>query len=474
MKVQKGKIRIKKIKKILSPVFWFIVGVATASFCLVTFFLIYFNIAFKDRVIPGVFVGKINVGKMSTQEVQNIFDEKNKKIGSSKITFVGPEDTATVSANLLHIGYNSSLISEQVINIGKSGNFFSDGYYIINSYLNGTFLSPSYTLEEDKLKTVLDPMQKKVFVEPVDALFQVQNNRVSAFKESQDGKTIDFESLSNALGNALPTIINGDGKNIVFAVPIKILQPKITTEKANKFGIVEEIGTGTSAFAHSIPNRIYNVALAASRVNGILVAPDEEFSFVKYLGDVSKFTGYKEAYIISGGKTILGDGGGVCQVSTTLFRAILNAGLTVTERHAHAYRVGYYEQDSLPGIDATVYVPSVDLKFKNDTGNYILIQSLVNQDNQTMSFSLYGTKDGREVAITQPVISSQTPAPETVYQDDPTLPKGVEKQIDFAAAGAVVSFSRTVKKNGKVIIQEIFKSNYRPWRAVFLRGTKEG
>ena len=169
----------------------------------------------------------------------------------------------------------------------------------------------------------------------------------------------------------------------------------------------------------------------------------------------------------------MGDGGGVCQVSTTLFRAALAAGLPITERHQHAYRVGYYEEDSGPGIDAAVYSPSVDLKFKNDTGGHILIQSYVDRVNMRITFQLYGTKDGREVNISTPVILSQSPAPEPLYQDDPNLPKGEIKQVDFAAAGANVYFTRSVKKDGKITISDKFVSNYRPWQAVFLRGTKE-
>ena len=169
----------------------------------------------------------------------------------------------------------------------------------------------------------------------------------------------------------------------------------------------------------------------------------------------------------------MGDGGGVCQVSTTLFRAILNAGLPVVERHAHAYRVGYYEEDSPPGIDATIYSPSVDLKFKNDTNNYILIQSQVDLDNYALNFSLYGTKDGREVSMTTPVVTNQTPPPPDLYQDDPTLPVGTIQQTDFAAWGADVYFTRTVTKDGKVIIYDKFVSNFQPWQAIYLRGTKQ-
>src|SRR5205085_743367 len=129
---------------------------------------------------------------------------------------------------------------------------------------------------------------------------------------------------------------------------------------------------------------------------GVLIAPGQVFSFSKAIGEVSSFTGYKQAYVIENGKTVLGDGGGVCQVSTTLFRAALNAGLPIVERHPHAYRVQYYEEDSGPGIDAAVYVPSVDLKFKNDTGHHILIQAYADVENLRLTFDLYGANDGRE------------------------------------------------------------------------------
>jgi vancomycin resistance protein YoaR len=251
------------------------------------------------------------------------------------------------------------------------------------------------------------------------------------------------------------------------------LKPKISTDKVNNLGIRELIGTGTSLFQHSIPGRIYNVTLASSRLNGILVAPGEVFSFNNALGDVSAFTGYKQAYVIQNGRTVLGDGGGVCQVSTTLFRSVLNAGLPVIERTAHAYRVGYYEEDSSPGLDATVFSPSPDLKFKNDTKNYILIQTVVDPDTLRLTFYLYGTKDGRQVTISTPAVSNQTPPPPDLYQDDPTLPVGEIKQVDFSAWGANVYFTRQVVKNGKTIISETFNSNYRPWQAIYLRGTKQ-
>ena len=144
--------------------------------------------------------------------------------------------------------------------------------------------------------------------------------------------------------------------------------------------------------------------------------------------------------------------------------------MPIVSRTAHAYRVGYYEQDSPPGFDATVFAPSVDFKFKNDTTSYILVQTRAENDD-TLYYDLYGTSDGRVSKVTTPVILSTTPALPDIHQDDPTLPKGQIKQVDFAVAGANVVFSRTVTRNSQTLIQETYHSNYQPWANIFLVGT---
>jgi len=154
-----------------------------------------------------------------------------------------------------------------------------------------------------------------------------------------------------------------------------------------------------------------------------------------------------------------------------MFRAILNAGLPVVVRHPHAYRVYYYEIESPIGIDASVYQPSLDLQFKNDTPNYVLVQSSWDLNEHSLVFRLYGTPDGRKVEISEPVVTNVTSAPPAEYRDDPSLPKGVTKQIDFAAGGANVVFTRQVTKDGEILYDDVFKTNYRPWKAVFLVGT---
>lgn len=419
-------------------------------------------------------INGIDFGGKTKNEVKDFFVKKNNVLQKTTVSLESNEATATASARQINFGYDADLLTQQAFSIGRSGHILSDMGTIFMAYTEGVQLSPAYRYSEDKIIKIIIPLQKKIDVKPVEPLFNFTNGKVTAFQIGSNGRAVDAEILKREIISRLSSsLASSNSQNITIKIPVRTVEPAVTNDKANKMGIKELVGGGTSLFQHSIENRIFNLGLAASRLNGIIIPPGQIFSFTKTVGDISSLTGYKQAYVIENGKTVLGDGGGVCQVSTTLFRAALNAGLPIVERHPHAYRVGYYEQDSGPGIDAAIYYPNVDLKFKNDTGHSLLIQSYVDYNQQRLSFELYGTKDTREAIIGKPVIVSETPAPETLYQDDPTLPKGQTKQIDFAAPGANVYFTRTVKKDGKVTISDKFVSNYRPWQAVFLRGTKE-
>lgn len=306
---------------------------------------------------------------------------------------------------------------------------------------------------------------------PQNALFKAENGKVTQFMPAKEGVVIEYNSLYSELINALTFLETNTDKETTVALPVKTSSPTISTDQVNELGIKELIGRGTSTFKGSIPGRVHNVAHASTKINGILIAPGETFSFNNAVGDVSVLTGYKQAYVIKDGKTVLGDGGGLCQVSTTLFRAALNAGLPINERRAHSYRVGYYEQDTGPGLDATVYSPTTDFKFTNDTPSHILIQTTVDTKAMTAVFELYGTSDGRKATITKPVTTSVTAPPEDLYVDDPTIPTGKVTQVEHKAWGAKVVFDYTVERNGQEIYKKTFVSSYRPWQAVFMRGT---
>lgn len=307
---------------------------------------------------------------------------------------------------------------------------------------------------------------------PQNAHFRYVNGRVEEFAPAKNGVVVKQGELVTSLLSYLVTLEQDGQREAVVEIPTIIAEPAIKTDQVNTLGIKELIGKGESNFAGSIPNRIFNMKKAAGYMNGLLVGPGETFSFNKYVGDISAVGGYRQAYVIKEGRTVLGDGGGVCQVSTTLFRAILAAGLPIEERTAHAYRVHYYEEDRQPGFDATIFTPDVDLKFKNDTLAYILIQTTVDEANTKLVFELYGTSDGRKVEISKARVWDVAPPPPALYQDDPTLARGVVRQVDFSAWGAKAAFDWKVTRGSEVLQERTFYSNYRPWQAVFLKGTK--
>ncbi|HUW21225.1 MAG TPA: VanW family protein [Candidatus Bathyarchaeia archaeon] len=384
-------------------------------------------------------------------------------------------DANPVSLPLLTI--SPSLIEEEVTRITKQAE------KLLGERLTLVWENKSWSLEEEELVNFLfssngfDRFKISEYVgqlaasidqTPEDAAFQFENGRVVEFRPAKNGQRLNQLATVEMIVNSLNELA-GDQ---TLTLPVVSTEPMITTADANNLGIREMIGRGESWFKGSIASRIHNIKLASSRLNGILIKPQEAFSFNQSLGEVSETTGYQKAYIIRSGRTVLGDGGGVCQVSTTLFRAALNAGLPIIERHAHAYRVSYYEQNSQVGLDATVYDPTANLVFENDLPTHLLVQTKVDLKAQKLTFELYGTPDGRKAEIGKTRIWGQTSPPPALYQDDPNLPVGTTKQIDWPAWGAKAAFDWKVTRDGQVLQERTFYSNYRPWQAIYLVGTK--
>lgn len=328
--------------------------------------------------------------------------------------------------------------------------------------------------KESELENILKTFKEKIDRPAQDAKFVYDANtlKVSEFQPDLDGITIDQQRTHDEVIKALQTIDQGtDQKLITIEVPKAAKKASVTLESLNNLGLKERIGFGESYYAHSIPTRIHNVSHASKIVNNTIVKPGTEFSFNKALGDVSKATGFQPAYIIQSGQTVLGDGGGVCQVSTTLFRALLDSGLQITKRKAHSYRVSYYELNKDPGFDATVFAGDVDLRFINDSPGHVLLHFETFPDQRYMFVTIYGTDDGRTAEVTEYKKWDARGALPTVYIDDPTLPPGKLVQIDYAVGGIKAQFKHTVKdKEGNVKYENVYYSNYVPWSAKYRRG----
>ncbi|MEK7067544.1 MAG: VanW family protein, partial [Patescibacteria group bacterium] len=242
--------------------------------------------------------------------------------------------------------------------------------------------------------------------------------------------------------------------------------PQITTANVNNLGITDLLGKGESDFTGSPPNRIHNIETGANKLNGLLIKPGETFSAIKAIGNVDGENGFLKELVIKEDRTTPEFGGGLCQVGTTLFRAALGSGLPIAERRSHSYRVVYYEP---AGTDATIYNPSPDLKFTNNTGNYILIQTKI--EGNKLAFEFWGKKDGRESSYTNSVIYNITAPPPVRYIYTTELAIGEKKKVETAHKGADAYFKYTIKyPDERGSIEKTFTSHYKPWAEVWLIG----
>ncbi|NTV64926.1 MAG: vanomycin resistance protein VanB [Oscillochloris sp.] len=289
-------------------------------------------------------------------------------------------------------------------------------------------------------------------------------------KEGTSGERIDearaFDLISAALENP-----NGDR---TVSLSFITVPPPVTADNLQSLGITDLISIGKSDFTGSAAYRVTNIKAGMALLDNILIAPGEEFSFNNTVGRIDASNGFVEGYAIVQNRTQLEWGGGICQDSTTIFRAAFWAGLPITERWGHSFYISWYDKYAFgdngngPGMDATIFTGGPDLKFLNDTGHWLLIQTSVDTSSRVAEVRLYGTDTGREVLLEGPTISNRVPAPsEPVYVAEPKIRQGTRHQSDKARGGMQIDFTRIVKQNGQVIESRGFVTKFRPWPDIF-------
>jgi len=255
-------------------------------------------------------------------------------------------------------------------------------------------------ISQDIIKEYLASVQKTLTSQPVNAKLRFDPNtqQIQILEPGKEGTKLMMEESSKRIKN---DILAGVPKTELF---VAVTSPLIDESQFDALGLKTLLGRGESNFRGSSKSRVKNINVAANKISSTLLKPGEEFSFVNTLGKVDARNGYLPELVIKGNKTIPEYGGGICQVSTTLFRAALNAGLPIIERRNHSYIVNYYGK---PGLDATIYLPKPDFKFKNDTNHHILIQHYIT--GTTLYYEIYGTSTGRTAKTIEPVVLESSP-----------------------------------------------------------------
>ncbi|MFA5439634.1 MAG: VanW family protein [Dehalococcoides sp.] len=341
---------------------------------------------------------------------------------------------------------------------------------LVKKSQDGQFLI-SLQFQESVLQNLLADLAGKFNINTTNPrfVFNDATSEIELLENGIIGRTLNISASLSAVQQQIAT--GAHEATLVF----DYTAPSVAdTATGSELGITELIQQQSTYFYGSSSARIQNIKTAANRFLGILVAPGEVFSMADYLGEISLDSGFTEALIIYNGKTIEGVGGGVCQVSTTLFRTAFFGGYPILERYPHAYRVSYYEKtagnqinSNLAGLDATVYVPLVDLKFQNDSSYWLLMEAYVYPESSQIQWKFYSTNDGRsmEWETTGPI--NIVEPPETKYYLNTQLQNGEIKQVDWEAEGSDVRVDRWVYKNGALYFQDQFLTHYEPWGAVY-------
>lgn len=326
-------------------------------------------------------------------------------------------------------------------------------------------------LKQDILNAYLTDLAEQVEIKTENPrfIFNDETGQLDLLAAGVIGRQVDFPATSDAIQAAL-----ADGQTTIEVVLNS--QPPAVSDSASgtELGITELIHSESSYFYGSSEARVQNIQTAANQFHGLLVPPNSTFSMADAMDDITLDNGYAEALIIYNGQTIEGVGGGVCQVSTTLFRAAFFSGFPITERHPHAYRVSYYEKtagnqrsSNFAGLDATVYVPIIDLKFVNDTPYWLLMETYVDPSANRITWKFYSTWDGRTVDWQTSGPTNVEEPKKPLYKENPELSPGEIEQVEWEADGADVHVDRSVYTDSTLLFQDSFDTHYEPWRAVY-------
>ncbi len=507
--------RLKKFLLILFFIILFVLFVFSVIFSLI-------NIN-NTKILDGISINEIDVSGLSKDEATNLITEIiNNKINNNIILSTNSDFENTITFESLDINYHINSYVNDAFNLGRSSNIFKNNFEILNLLLNQKNITTDVNLNSDKLNSLIEDINSNLPNKMVQSNYYIENDNLIITKGTA-GDVVDSENFKNKLNNTLnnwsapdniieiptknespnsidieqlyneiykeaknayyekdpfkiyPEVIgvsfNKDEANSLlqseqdeYVIKLNYTYPEITINDLGIDTFKDTLSNFTTKYDMSNTDRSNNLELAASKINGIVLAPGEEFSYNKTVGERTISTGYKEAKIYSNGQVVDGVGGGICQISSTLYNTVIRANLDVTERHNHQFVTSYVPA----GRDATVAYGAKDLKFVNNRSYPIKIE--MKATNTIISCSIYGLKEETEYDVDFDVeVLSQT-EPKVVYEYDDSVNLGKEKIKQSGSLGRVVNVYKVVKQDGNVISKTLLSQDtYNPLEKIILK-----
>lgn len=495
-------------------------------------FLLFISVIFSlinmgsNKIINRVYIGDINVSNLSQEEAKEKVETWYKETALSNIELNYNELSENITIEQFDSTINSDELIKKACKIGKSGNIIKDNYEIlftllfknkiklniqlnnekidkkieeINSKLPDALQKSNYYIEEDNLiikkgKKGIQINSEELKKRLNEVIKKEENRKIIIPVNEITPEEIDIEKIYNEIKKEAQNAyisqeplevhshVNGvdfaisleEAKNILeeqkeeYIIPLKITIPEITLNDLGKEAFPQILGTFSTTYNTSNQNRITNLKLASEKIDGTIILPGETFSYNKVVGERTIAKGYKEAAVYAGGKVVDGIGGGICQLSSTLYNSVLYANLEITSRSNHRFLTSYVTA----GRDATVSWGTIDFCFKNTRSYPIKITSEVK--NGVVTTSIYGIKEEKEYEVVIESKVTEVIPYSTKYVKDSTLKEEEEEIVQYGANGAKSETYKIVKYNGIVVSREQISSDiYSPLERIVKRGTKK-
>lgn len=410
----------------------------------------FFN-APSEKVLPGVKVMGINLADFNRSEGISMLAELEKNLRSSRVLLHYQNESWPLLLSEVGLDLDEESIMDAALSAGRSGSLLQQWQERKRFKQSGYSVIPVIGFDEEKLEQRVKELTRGITVEPIDANFHISGNDNVMVVPAKDGTGVDQEKLKNDLTSVLI-----ENKKLDVELALVTISPARSTSMVESMGVNGLLAAYSTIFDPGKISRAYNIRVAAKAFDEQIILPGHEVSFNEVVGPRSSEAGYKNAPVIVDNEIVDGLGGGVCQVSTTLYNCVLLTGLEIVERYNHSLPVSY-----IPiGRDATVVYDSLDFKFRNSTDSCIFIKSFV--AGGAIGFKLYGnTACKRDVKVNTWV--TQEIEPEVVYENDPNLPIGEQVVKQGGAKGFRVSAERIISRNGVEEKRErLPSSEYRP------------
>lgn len=414
-----------------------------------------------EKINPGVKIMDIDFGGLNKAEGLDRLTGLESSFQAAKVPLRYQGWNWTLPLEDVGLKINKEAVIEAALQSGNEGSRFKRWQDRNQIEKNGLSLQPNIEFDEEKLAQRVRGLASEIIVEPVAASFKISGSDRVSVALSQNGIDPDLDKLKKDITEVLYKNKQEVALSLVPAAP------SLTTADLESMKVNGLLAGYTTKFDTAKINRTYNVGVAAQALDGLLVMPGQVVSFNEVVGPRSSEAGYKIAPVIINDEFVDDLGGGVCQVSTTLFNSVLLANLEIEERYCHSLPVSYVPM----GRDATVAYGSLDFKFSNSTADYLYLKTYVQGDQLTIK--IYGnTANKRDVSIESQVTDEI--APGVIYENDPNLPSGTRVVKKEGATGYRAYMERVVYLNGKEEKRDApIYSSYNAKNTVIAVGTGE-